>query len=789
MLKPKMKKKAEEKLGQFFPNIGNCYENLYSEQQYFIEKILAGEDVFGILSTGVGKTVCFQLPALVWEDSITIVIEPLVAVIQGQVSEINKHGTVAAIFSPKNVNLRRSSGRKRYDEIVAGKYRMIYISPEMIDDVNFRRLLREIQGRVRMIAVDEAHCVSTWGYAFRSAYLGIRRLLKLFDKRPIVAAFTATATNFIVQDVIETIGLKIHAQDIPNANYNKDNLQLSMKCIWRTKKKEVIVSGKSYGVREITPAQQRRNYVKRDVEKYLKQGKKGVIFCNSISAINDLQNYLSKYVKDLEPEKILTFYGDMTREDKIANLELFTQEKGYVMLCTNAFGMGVNVPDIEYIIHYNIPLSIIDYYQQIGRGARNRKCICECKLYYCIEDDLLIEKMNHTDSGELSRIQRSELEKERYIAMKNLVTKYGKSESRQIMEYIGDYYTRELQNAQEEVVRKSRYPVFINKSIISDCIINGQFRVTEPGVLERKRYKKKQEGKVCNYVRFEIKMAEKRGPEANNAWERLEYFDLLLADAVYSLWLGRMKITPRSIWMLLSGDSKISVQKEKVEEITGRLKKMSRLSIRIESDDLRYRHEMGEDIPDVFEGRFLPFKEELMNAGKYELETIPPFHQYAELHRDIQMIPGEWIDLKDESQNDAFKVNASIETVIFKFFLLERMKLLNSKGALANRIRYYDSKERFVLEKRGIQMYPQKEERNRDWDKYSYKRKLEEICGVPGEKKGKIEYLLDQYVKKKVIRGYKSSALKNEKIKIGPDAYKIKKYTQVVIHNYPPHFE
>lgn len=770
-MKVKEQKKIKRIMKKYFPVIKGGYEALYPEQQDLIEQILARKEIFAILPTGKGKSVCFQVPALVWENAITIVIQPIVSLINDQISEINKHGEVATVFNSQKMNLKTPDGRRAYQEIVDGKYRMIYILPEMLDDINFRRLVCEIEHRIKMVVCDEAHCISTWGNSFRPAYLGIRRLLKIIKKRPIVAAFTATATNFIIRDVIDTIGLKIDENDVNNTDYRKDNLNISMQCL--------------------TSPKQRRNAVVKDVQNYLKQGKKGVIFCNTKYQIEEMHDYLISNVKGLSTEKVLSFYGKMSFDDKMEKLKLFKNEKGYVMLCTSAFGMGVNIPDIEYVIHYSIPPSITDYYQEIGRGARNRQCTCDCKLYYCKEDDRTISKMIQEESKDISNVQRARLAEECYLSMKELVLNHGNKESGQIMQEIDAYYKQELKTSQVEIVRKIRNPVYINKSIISECVIRGQFRNTDPGVLERKKYKKQKDSSSLNYVRFDIRVSNKtQALNPNTKWETLDYLDLLLADAVYSLWLNKMNITPRAVWMILSGDSKITIQKEKADLIVERLHKMSRTQIRIESDDLRYCSKPRDEIPCVFEGRFLPFDSEELENGRYVLESIPPYHHYAELHSDIQMIPGEWIDLSIEAEDkkNSFKMPATVENIILKFFLLERIKMLNRSAGMANRINYFDNKERFVLERRGIKMYPQKEERNQEWDKYSYKRKYEEICGTPGSPKekahkGKIEILLDQYVKKKVIRGYKSTAHKNEMIDSEKRNPIIKKYTQVIIYN------
>jgi RecQ family ATP-dependent DNA helicase len=751
-----IKSDIQSVIERYYPHI----DNLYPEQIQYIEDILAGRDVMVIMPTGKGKSLCYQIPALIWQDSITIVISPLVALMDDQIHELNK-STDTAPVAVRFTDSRYSSDM--YNDIIDRKYRLIYMSPETIETVGFRRVFRLIQDKIRMIAVDEAHCVSQWGYSFRRDYLNIQELISNCRKRPVVAALTATATMFTIGDIIKTLQLNIDSETIQSkclllgsSLYARDNLHISIKTYDDDKQE-----------------QNRMKVVKKQVKKYLSQHKKGVIYCQTVEQVETVAAELAKSLKKADSSIVLgKFYGDMPDVMKSDNLKDYRNGRCALMVCTNAFGMGVNIPDIEYIIHIGLPLSVENYYQEIGRGARGNGYECECTLHYCrTADDIAAQYLLERDNDNSYRAQ---LVHDRYDKLKAIVGKERTINlSDEVLEDIYEYFLNQdsLSEAYESVSIRERMHLFVNNTYAANEIRKGRYNSYDKTNGNGRHYF----GKTQSWVKYDV--YDSNGEELADG--QLTYFDMIVADAVYTLWLNHAKITPKGIWILLTGDKDISLKRQKADVIRESLNKMSGYCISIKYHDDNFKrygilrneetylhasihkpsaHSTSSTDTHLICGKFLPFDSELLKKNQYVLTSIPPLYEYAERRYEFLVYTPEMLDMKN-------CINTSIENMILKMFLLGRISVMpkpanydyKSRG-LSNKINYIDDNGECTFDRLGLEMYPQKEERNVAWDKYSYWRRYDGVCA-------KIKAIMECFVHSGLIYGYEATAKdKNEKL-------------------------
>lgn len=306
------------------------YSSFRDPQKEIIKSILQGNDVLAILPTGAGKSLCYQLPSLVLEG-LTIVVSPLISLMQDQVNQINNKIPSACLNSFQSYNEQQIVNSK----ILNGKIKLLYVSPEKFNTSNFRELIKKI--KVSLIAVDEAHCISQWGHDFRPSYLKIAEIFKEIP-RCTVAAFTATATPEVRSDIIQR--LELQTPKIFVKGFFRPNIYI-----------EVIKI---------------RNRIEKIYD--LLQGIKGskIIYCQTRKDTEDINEKLVKrnFIS-------LPYHAGMTKEERKSIQEFFTENKSEIIVATNAFGMGINKPDIRAVIHFQMPGSIESYYQEIGRAGRD----------------------------------------------------------------------------------------------------------------------------------------------------------------------------------------------------------------------------------------------------------------------------------------------------------------------------------------------------------------------------------------------------------------------------------
>ncbi len=371
-------------------------------QEELIEGILAGRDAFGIMPTGGGKSMCYQIPALML-SGITLVISPLISLMRDQVMALKSAGVPAAYI---NSTLNAAQVRAVYRNLLSGQYKIVYVAPERLDYPGFENITSRIQ--ISFIAVDEAHCISQWGQDFRPSYLRIVNFIENLPGRPVVGAFTATATKQVREDIERILQLNNPVRTV--TGFDRPNLYFEVRHP-ELKEKELrsILSQKS--------------------------GKSGIIYCSTRKNVESVCERLQELGYNAT-----RYHAGLEERERTENQEDFLYDRKSIMVATNAFGMGIDKSNVSFVIHYNMPKSIEAYYQEAGRAGRDGT-EAECILFYSSADvstaRFLIK--NGTENEELNP-QQQELIREQDLARLTAMTGYCKTKTclrGYILEYFG----------------------------------------------------------------------------------------------------------------------------------------------------------------------------------------------------------------------------------------------------------------------------------------------------------------------------------------------------------------
>ena len=345
------------------------YDSFREGQEELIESILEGQDTFGIMPTGAGKSICFQVPALIM-DGITLVISPLISLMKDQVEGLNQAGVHAAYL---NSSLTAGQYQKALGFAKEGRYKIIYVAPERLVTDSF--LDFALHAHISMLVVDEAHCVSQWGQDFRPSYLKIVEFIGRLPKRPVISAFTATATKEVRDDIIDI--LLLQNPKVVATGFDRPNLYFA------------VQSPKDkYGAM--------KNFLE------LHPGQSGIIYCLTRKYVEEVYERLGE-----EGFSVTKYHAGLSDIERKANQEDFIYSRAEIMVATNAFGMGIDKSDVRFVVHYNMPKNMESYYQEAGRAGRDGEA-AECILLYAGQDVVTNQFFidNNKDNQELDEVTR-----------------------------------------------------------------------------------------------------------------------------------------------------------------------------------------------------------------------------------------------------------------------------------------------------------------------------------------------------------------------------------------------
>jgi len=381
------------------------YDSFRPGQEEIVSALLAGRDALAIMPTGAGKSLCYQVPALLL-PGLTLVISPLISLMQDQVKGLNAAGIHAAFI---NSSLTETQIARALDLAAEGSYKLVYVAPERLESPVFRSFA--VGADISMITVDEAHCISQWGQDFRPSYLKILDFIDSLPRRPIVSAFTATATREVKDDIVCT--LRLHDPKVLVTGFDRPNLYFQVE---RTRRKDDFVI------------------------QYLRghPGESGIIYCATRKNVDKLQELLTEY-----GFAATKYHAGLPAEARRKNQNDFIYDTAPVIVATNAFGMGIDKSNVRFVLHYNMPQSMENYYQEAGRAGRDglpSQCVLLFSAQDVIINKFLLDKKDFAemDDEEADLLRQRDLQRlqtmERYCQTTECLRNY-------ILAYFGEHST------------------------------------------------------------------------------------------------------------------------------------------------------------------------------------------------------------------------------------------------------------------------------------------------------------------------------------------------------------
>ncbi len=445
------------------------YDSFRAGQKEVIDSILAGKDAFAVMPTGAGKSVCYQVPAMLL-SGITIVISPLISLMQDQVKSLNEAGVSAAFI---NSSLSEHAYFETVKKARQGVYKIIYVAPERLVTEGFLDLAENV--KISMVTVDEAHCISQWGQDFRPSYMKIVEFVKMLKERPVISAFTATATETVREDIICTLGLQNPYFLV--TGFDRENLFFQVE---KPKNKEQYIL----------------DYISDH------SGESGIIYCSTRKNVENVYELLSS--KGISVGK---YHAGMSTTERKKMQDDFVFDYTSIVVATNAFGMGIDKSNVRFVIHYNMPQSMENYYQEAGRAGRDgldSKCILLFSPQDIVINRGLLEhkEMPELDFADRQTVRERDMQRlqsmEGYCytteCLRNYILKYFGENPKKPCEDCGnclrEFETLDMTDAAKKIINcvyeaRGRY----GKSIIMDTVLGAKTaRLEEVGAIHYKSY-------------------------------------------------------------------------------------------------------------------------------------------------------------------------------------------------------------------------------------------------------------------------------------------------------------
>ena len=445
------------------------YDSFRQGQESVINAVLDGRDILAVMPTGAGKSLCYQVPAMLL-SGITLVISPLISLMQDQVKALNEAGVDAAFI---NSSLSEKEMHDTFKNASKGQYKIIYVAPERLMSEGFVRLAKGVE--ISMITVDEAHCISQWGQDFRPSYMDIAEFVNVLDKRPIISAFTATATQNVREDIICSLGLTNPYFLV--TGFDRENLFF-----------------------QVDKPQSKDRFILDYLDRH--KGESGIIYCATRKNVDSLYTLLKK--RNISVAK---YHAGISIEERKQMQDDFVFDYTSIVIATNAFGMGIDKSNVRFVIHYNMPSSMENYYQEAGRAGRdglNSECILLFSHQDIIINRFLLEHKDFSDidptdamtirERDIKRLQIMEGYCYTTECLRNYILKYFGEDPQKPCDDCGNclrqFETLDMTDEAKKIINciyesRGRY----GKNIIMDTVLGAKTaRLEEIGASEYKSY-------------------------------------------------------------------------------------------------------------------------------------------------------------------------------------------------------------------------------------------------------------------------------------------------------------
>lgn len=508
------------------------YDSFRPGQEAVINAILDGRDILAVMPTGAGKSLCYQVPAMLF-SGITLVISPLISLMQDQVKALNEAGVNAAFI---NSSLSEKELNDTFKNAYKGHYKIIYVAPERLMSEGFISFAKSVE--ISMVTVDEAHCISQWGQDFRPSYMDIAEFINILDKRPIISAFTATATQNVREDIICSLGLNDPYFLV--TGFDRENLFF-----------------------QVDKPQNKERFILDFIERH--RGESGIIYCATRKNVDSLYTLLRK-----QHISVGKYHAGMSNEERKQMQNDFVFDYTSIVIATNAFGMGIDKSNVRFVIHYNMPASMENYYQEAGRAGRdglNSECILLFSPQDIIINRFLLEHKDFSDIDPIDAMTIRERDIKRLQIMegycytteclRNYILKYFGEDPKKPCDDCGNclrqFETLDMTDEAKKIINciyesRGRY----GKNIIMDTVLGAKTaRLTEIGATEYKSYGVL-ESSNKNLLRRLIEELLLEGYIATG-----EYQVLKLGD------ISRLKNTETKVLVKITDEDKMAKRKEK----------------------------------------------------------------------------------------------------------------------------------------------------------------------------------------------------------------------------------